>query len=106
MRRQIIAVLLFAVLVSVPVSADTCSYECQWWTYEGCGYEMLVCRPEYHVWQYTQPDWCLYHTGDNVAITYQNFQPVAWYVVPYDDPNPPGSWYVVNNQYGCFVIVF
>ena len=67
-----------------------------------------VCEPEYYVWQYSEPDWCLYTPGDRVDILRhpQTFVIYAWYVEPASDSNASGTYYVVHNSGGCTILVF
>lgn len=108
MSRKV-AVLLVALLLlptSVSIQADTCGFECLSYTYEGCSMQIYVCHPEYDVWQYTEPDWCLYEHGSQVSLEYTNGQITAWYVHSANSPMTPQPWnYVVNDSSGCYLLI-
>lgn len=80
-------------------AADYCQLEpfCQ---IAPCAQQEMVCYPEYYVWQYTEPDWCLYRDLDEVDIHWSNsannWHPVAWYVTPASDPGRDGDNYVFD----------
>lgn len=110
-RRPTLSLILACLLLfslAPPALADTCDYQCQWWTYEGCGHYEYICEPEYYVWQSSEPDWCIYSPGDRVDVLRNpsNFHIYAWYVEPWQDSGANGTYYVVHNQYGCSILVF
>lgn len=68
---------------------------------EQCGYHQ-ECYPEYYVWQYVQPNWCLYGHFDDVTVQRNaQYQIVAWWVQPASNPGLSGEYAVVNNAGQC-----
>ena len=106
MRVSVLAfALIAAVMLTAPLEADFCQLEplCQ---YPPCGQQEWVCYPEYYVWQYDEPDWCLYGQYDEVVIEFSptpTWHPVRWYVTPYSDPGRDGDYYVIHDINGsCY----
>lgn len=95
MKKFVVAA---SMLLAVVVNADTCQWEQVCDGESNCHYEH-VCYPDYYVWQYTQPNWCLYDVGDEVAVQYNaQLHIVAWYVTPASDPGRDGDFVVIS---GC-----
>lgn len=69
----------------------------------------MVCEPEYYVWQYAQPNWCLYNTDDEVAVHYAftpSFHIDSWYVTPSYDSGRDGEYVVTNTGSMCYITMY
>jgi hypothetical protein len=109
MRNRIAAMTLALILALASptfTSADQCQWDCHEWTQDGiCLQPAWVCLPEYYVWQYSEPDWCLYGFGDEVDVQWQTvngtLRIVAWYVTPESDPGRDGPAMVTDAGGSC-----
>lgn len=94
-----VVLVVLASAVSPFASADLCTY----YQYPE---PHVVCEPEYYVWQYSEPSWCLYGQYDEVVIEYSptpTWHAVRWYVTPASDPGRDGDYYVIHDINGsCY----